>query len=554
MKETMTLLKIQLAARYGFAEMKTNKKQMHKRLGMLAVVAFAMIYLLAIYVFIMFMVFQGAKQLGSPEIVITISSAACAFVVFLFGIFIILTVLFFAKDSEFLLSLPVRQRSIFASKFAMVMLREYPLMLFLMLPPVIIYGVYMGLSVLYYLKALIIILLLPLIPLAASALLSMLLMRIAARMRHRELFATVGGILFFALIMVGQLLLNNALSSSDPSKIMQQFAQKGGAVDMLGRYYPPALWATKSLMSSDIQSWLNLLLFVVVSVAAFVVVLMLASFIYQKGSQAQFETAKTTKSNVKMSYRSGAPVFAIFKNEWITILKTPIYAMNILFGIILAPIILIMPLAAGAQSRGSSHGFAELAALGTKAGDTIMMLVLAGIIMLFSPMNPAPSTALSREGKCLWLMKTMPLTPRTQILGKFYCGYSISALIAVCIAIVFAFAYHASPVAVFCALILSLIFLVITTALSLIIDVLRPKLSWANEQEAIKQNMNVLAAMLLSFLLAGILAVPGIFFAIFKLPLLAIFGIYLVLFGGLAFGAMAALFNLFESRFNKLSI
>ena len=41
--------------------------------------------------------------------------------------------------------------------------------------------------------------------------------------------------------------------------------------------------------------------------------------------------------------------------------------------------------------------------------------------------------------------------------------------------------------------------------MTLIIDVLRPKLEWNNPQEAIKQNMNALLSMLLSLISYGII-------------------------------------------------
>jgi ABC-2 type transport system permease protein len=71
--------------------------------------------------------------------------------------------------------------------------------------------------------------------------------------------------------------------------------------------------------------------------------------------------------------------------------------------------------------------------------------------------------------------------------------------------------------------------LVPISAVGIYIDLMRPKLIWNNPQEAIKQNFNVVIAMLLGFVLVTIFGAIGYFITIFGLNTFAVFGIMLII-------------------------
>ncbi|HEX3026417.1 MAG TPA: hypothetical protein VHR42_04215, partial [Clostridia bacterium] len=354
MKQYFILLKLQIRSQFRLGGLKKGSGSglggALKKIGMAVLILFALAELLGVYTFMMLSLYQGAKALNSPEIVLTVSAACCALVIFAFGIFFILSVLFFAKDSEFLISLPVRQNHIFATKFTLIALREYPITLFIMLPPVIIYGIGSGRGAAYYVLALCAIILLPMIPLALSSFLSLLMMRAVARMRHREVFATIGGILIFVLVFFGQTMLSSRLSSSNSAELVKAMTARGGLVTQASRLYPPSEWLTFALSGNSAPKYFLYLLGL--SAAAVYIVIALSSRIYQKGMQVQFESPKGS-SRKKYRFSSSSPVITIVRNEWISIIKTPVYAMNTLLGIILAPLVLIMPAFSGGSDTSS---------------------------------------------------------------------------------------------------------------------------------------------------------------------------------------------------------
>ena len=73
------------------------------------------------------------------------------------------------------------------------------------------------------------------------------------------------------------------------------------------------------------------------------------------------------------------------------------------------------------------------------------------------------------------------------------------------------------------------------TAFNLMIDMAKPKLIWNNPQEAVKQNMNGLLGMLVSFLILGVLTVAVVIMINAGIYRWAIYLILALLMSGWAF-------------------
>jgi len=430
-----------------------------------------------------------------------------------FGIFYILSGIFLAKDTEFLATLPLPQGSIFASKFILVLLGEYPFAFFLMLPPVIIYGIGQNMGVVYYLLALICILFIPLVPLVVSSFFSLLLMNIVGRSRRRDLITIVGSIILIIGMFLGQNYLISRMPDNEQEFLAELVKNSNVVVEYTGRVFPPAVWITKILSGTFSEAAVNMAYLLIVSLGAFLLVYLIASFIYQRGATAQFE-AVTSTGKTRLSYRSTSQVLAIFRIEWLTILRTPIYALNSLVMIFIAPLIMMMPMFGGNFSKDSD--LENLFNLIEKGVSTpLFPMIVAGVVTLFVLMNPAVSSTFSREGKNIWILKNIPVKPEIQVYGKLLAGYSISFIGAVLSSVVAMLSFGITPAATVMAVILSAAALVPISAVGIYIDMIRPKLVWNNPQEAIKQNFNVVVAMLLGFVTLSIFGVIGYFVAAF---------------------------------------
>lgn len=511
MSKFFSLLKLQVKVRFGLSmaryNFRNNRKELWKAVGLALVILLAIAQLLAIYAYIMRALHRAATALASPQLIITLAASGAGLFILIFGVFYILGVLFLAKDTEFLASLPVRQSSVFLSKFALVMIGEYPIVFFLMAPPVIIYGASEQKGVLYYVAALVIMLILPVIPLVISAILSLCLMGTVSRIRRRSLAVTVGSVILLIAFLIGE----NMLISRIPDEglgtefLVKILEREDGLVEWSGRIFPPSVWVTKALAGTGTAAFANFVYLVLLSAACFAAAWLLSSLIYHRGATAQLEAEKSAEGK-KLTYKSTSPVMVFFKNEWKMIIRTPVYAINSLTGMIVGPVIMCMPLIGGSFARDPD--FKALLEFMERFGSTPeFVLIASAITTVFGAFNPAISSTYSREGRSVWILKTIPVKPQTQAAGKLMAGYSISLLSAVATSLAMAFTLRMRFGVWLGSLAISAAALFPICISGILIDLAKPKLRWNNANEAIKQNLNVFLATVAALAIIAVLGV-----------------------------------------------
>ena len=126
----------------------------------------------------------------------------------------------------------------------------------------------------------------------------------------------------------------------------------------------------------------------------------------------------------------------------------------------------------------------------------IMTLVIVAIHGLIVAGNQVASTAISREGRAFWASKMIPVSPRDQFKGKM--GYSLGfamlqliILLASCALILKVDALHLGLIAA-----LGILVSVPVTAIAMMNDLYKPKLTWEDPHQAMKGNFGTLIAML----------------------------------------------------------
>ena len=169
--------------------------------------------------------------------------------------------------------------------------------------------------------------------------------------------------------------------------------------------------------------------------------------------------------------------------------------------------------------------------------QVLVMCVLAGVMAYMGGMNPALSTAVTREGKGHDFMTALPVSGMTFVRAKFIVGFGLSVLglVAATIALIVMFPSFVLPTAL--ALALCLLYSYTNSALALSRDVKKPRLDWVTEQEAVKQNFGVLISMLVSWVILIALGVLTYFLITWGLDMLPVFGILAGILAVMAIGA-----------------
>jgi ABC-2 type transport system permease protein len=558
MKPFTAYLKMQLNVNYGVSALKyrftREKKKLWEPILIAVVIPLAFLPLLVLYTLLMSGLFAAGSAMKQPEIILTISFLFSQLVILLFGLFYIMGTFYFSQDLESLVPLPLKPYEVIGGKFAVVTVNEYLTSVPILLPPLIIYGIGTGQGLFYWLKGLLLLAATPALPLTIASLVIMLLMRIVNFRRYKDLMAIVGGFSIFILSMVFSMFMQKVPENSNSEFLNNLLASQTGLIDLIGRSFPPSIWATRALSEGGFAGLGYLLLFLAVCALLFVLLLWLSNKVFYQSLLAGQEVTRKKKimSMIQMNKQYGklsSPVLAIMKREWKLLIRTPIYVLNGLTGSIMGPFIILIMF----FTKGRDKDATELFNIIGKP-EAVPYILLAGLgLMLFTAgVNLVASTSLSREGKTFWITKLIPVSAQQQVSAKLILSYLISALGVVVTGIVMYLFLGQSLASILGVCLVGLLGAVPMTALSLLLDVFHPKLVWNSEQEAMKQNMNGVLGMLLSLLIMLVLGAVVFVLMILKVEILLVFaavGVVSVILGILA---VMALYAVAVSKYREL--
>ena len=503
------LLRLQLLSRFADLKPKNLKKAFAEKrgrtVGMTIAIIFLVLYLGGMLFFLEKTALDVLGKLGMENVLVAMAIMLAMIGTLIMSFFFIMSSLFLGRDAGYLAALPLKPRTILGSKLAQVWVSETLISAVLLLPACIQYGIRVGAGIGFYVRLIPVWLLVDVIPIAIVAFVSTLLIRLTALWKHREMLTTVFSILFVVAYMI--LMFNMGGMTGDSAsggEMMEQFFMNYSArITMLTKVFPPATWAAQGLLGD----WGQLALYIAANLAAAALVIWLVGYVYRKLSLLQTEapTGDSRKRTVKESFETGSAFKACVQRELRTILRVPSYATNIL-PIAFMPLLMVIMLYF-VIGRSSGEGGTLQQLLAGAVSETLITGILFAAMAYVGGMNPALSTAVTREGKGHDMMKSLPVPVETIIRSKFVVGFGLSAIGTLSAGIALVVILPGMTVSVILASVMSLLFAYLNACLALIRDIRKPRLDWVTEQEAVKQNFGVMISMLISW---GILIALGI--------------------------------------------
>ena len=425
-------------------------------------------------------------QIHQEGVMIGFGFQIANFVTFLFSIFLIPSVFYFSKDSETLLSLPIKPQTILASKFTVCLIYEYIFSLAVAIPLLVAYVHNVDVTPLFYIFAVIVVLTLPVYPLILSSIISMLVMRFVPFFKNRDRF--------------NYFMNSESMQNIEPQQLISILMDGNNSlINMLSLIFPGVPYAAKALYNADILSFI---INIVITIAAVACFLFIGKMVYFKGAIGFNETGSNRKKLSDKEFDKTThqknKVQTYMMKEFKLLIRTPVYFLNCIGTSAIMPIVFIIiyftsasDIDLSALSGFSFEGFLPYAVL----------IGLAGGI-LFANMNLISATAISREGSNVMFMKYIPMEFKQQIHAKTNCGIIVSLI----------FPYLPIYYYIVCFL-ASIITTLLGNYAGILVDMAHPKLVWEQEAAAVKQNMTAMIAMMGGMALCGLMV-----FAVFMLP------------------------------------
>ncbi|PHD74101.1 putative ABC transporter permease subunit [Bacillus toyonensis] len=503
MSKIWTLTKVLLKLNY--ADFITDKKK-----------RWAYVFSFAAILFVGFLIFgsmthgmyEGLKQLRQePGMIIAMGLAIASIWVFLMSITNILTVFYYSNDIEMLLPLPLKPAQIISAKFLTVLITQYVMSLFILLPIFITYGLKSGVFITYYIYMIFIYLLFPIVPLVLASLLMTIIMRytnIAKNKDRGNIFIGIVSILFIVGINVFLQWRNKSAFSGDGAAEYLVNNQSSLIVQMTN-YFPTTYFGAVALVES--ANWkgpLYVMIFAVISFVFFVLFYYIAERTYLKGviglSMSTAKKEVISAEGLQKSTVQSSHLKAYVKKEFKTLFRTPQFFLNCIVQTFIMPIMLFFILFV---QDGNLKFITEYINNPETTGFAIGVGLCASLFLMGS--NVIATTSFSRDGSSWFVNRYLPVKASDIFFAKAITAWLINVIILAVFGITMAVVAGISPIFMILWFLLSANGLLLINLIGTRWDAQTADIHWDTEQKLFKSRYTTLWNFLANILIALII-------------------------------------------------
>jgi len=522
----ITLLKTSFDLGFGNKSKKASKKK-----SSLIALSFLTLILLSLSLPIITLVNQFVLALNTFNlseaiwyVVLPIASLSIG----VLSLFSVISIMFLSNDNKILLFLPLSAKQIFSARFFVVLVYTYLILAIFIVPILIGYGTTLGLPLSFYLISLINMILIPIIPLSLIVLVMSYLLRYTNLAKYRDAFTylAMGIVLTLALAFnyyftqaIGAIELNPAEIVENVRSLLTVYG------NVINRFFPYLSFALNSLISNDIlEQLLNLFILISINLTIIFVLIIFIGPVYLKTIIGSDERRKNRKVNNVLYKNKPKNIFiSLISLEWKTLVRSPIYFLNLILIVIILPLILFGSIFFGTSASASQVELLEIIelmnGLDFNFNNPLYVSILFGISLFLGSTTLIAPTAISRLGGSAAFFKALPISNLNFINFKVFWA-NVLTIVPILIYIVIGSIYNF--LGVFEAMLLAGAIIPLFTLINyfgFMIDLFYPKLDWLNEAQAVKQNLNTIFYMLGIWLLIALLVYGGFLIEDLGLPI-----------------------------------
>lgn len=493
------LIAIRLKGTFASAMGGKDKKGNPKPVSRAKILGMGLAYLFIAAVFLGLILSMSAPMamillpLGGENLYFGIFMLISFTFVFIFSVFETKSELYECKDNELLLSLPIRSRDIVISRICTVLIYNYVEELIFMLPVIVCYIIFGG-GILGVIGSIYVFLTLPLVATALAMGVGYAVHLLSHKLaRFKNLMIILLSLGFMTLYFVGYtaILENMDKFLENLENNFESIAKNYSFVAILGSV------ATLKLLPT-----------LVYTVAILAITVITVYVISKRYIKLITSTVKTKKSvYVAKELKGKNQLLAMTKKEFLRFLSSPTYMLN-------AGLAYLLQLAAAIFIAVLGPGIFEidpamLAEFGMSADAFKKMAVplFISIIVLAESMSMISSSAVSLEGKNLWILKSMPIPSKTVLLAKAMPQIILSLAFSLISGVIAAVGLGVGFVEALFFILIPAAYGILSAFIGIIINVLRPKLDFVNEVQVIKQSSATFFTMIINMLLSVVIMI-----------------------------------------------
>lgn len=403
-----------------------------------------------------------------------------------------------SKDTNILMTMPIKDEEIYLSKFLAIVLSKFEIFYFYILM-ILVYIFNMGFSFIKFFGLIINSFPIFVTSVAIISIFIMVIMRYSNIRFYKTSLKFIG--YGFLLLLLGFIYFYSYRKNGDVSiiKLVTKFFLDHK--DKLSLIFFHTRIYGKSLGGSGIDFIIYTFLLYIYTFLILYILSKLASKIYFDSLLGN-EKRKIHKKNIKISSKKSSTIIAIFKKDFKTIIKSPVY---------LFPIISSMIIFTCIWGFGTIEMFDFIKNLDFSNVEIYLFIIIGAFVFRFfiSANDLGINSSLSREGESLYQTLTLPISPKENILGRALSINLVNLIINIFFCLVVKFIIKINiPVslAIFLGFTLESI---LSSFLGLLMDANSVNIHWQKERDLTKgssQNIGYYVISGITMTIVGVFA------------------------------------------------
>ena len=417
-------------------------------------------------------------------------------------IFSSINILYFTKDSEYLLPLPLKPYQIILARTNVMLIAEYVIIFLIGFIPLVMYGILTGAGIVYYLTMILAVILVPILPVLLISMLVMFIMSFARLTKNRNRFQLFATLLVLAIIIALSISTSGMKQDLTNEEMAQMVVQANGMIELVKGYVPTVDYLMEALTTNSLfTAIVEVLKTLGITIIGFIVYMLIAQKIYFKGLVGNLFGGGASSSNKEINqkeYRNSKLYKSYVGKEFKNMARNPVFLMQCLIPAVLIPIIMVVVVYAGLNSDGMGLEQITQMAQQMPTNTFFIACIILGVIQFFTMFIYISITAISRDGENAVFMKYIPVSLYKQYMYKIIPNI-IMNIVTIIITLGMAEYLLNLPVITLIALfIVATIMGILQSIAMIIVDLKRPKLNWDSEYAVAKQNLNLVFPVLLA--------------------------------------------------------
>ena len=417
-------------------------------------------------------------------------------------IFSSINILYFTKDSEYLLPLPLKPYQIILARTNVMLIAEYVIIFLIGFIPLVMYGILTGAGIVYYLTMILAVILVPILPVLLISMLVMFIMSFAKLTKNRNRFQLFATLLVLAIIIAISISTSGMKQDLTNEEMAQMVVKANGMIELVKGYVPTVDYLMEALTTNSLfTAIVEVLKTLGITIIGFIVYMLIAQKIYFKGLVGNLFGGGASSSNKEINqkeYRNSKLYKSYVGKEFKNMARNPVFLMQCLIPAVLIPIIMVVVVYAGLNSDGM--GLEKITQMVQQMSTNTFFIacIILGVIQFFTMFIYISITAISRDGENAVFMKYIPVSLYKQYMYKIIPNI-IMNIVTIIITLGMAEYLLNLPVITLIALfVVATIMGILQSIAMIIVDLKRPKLNWDSEYAVAKQNLNLVFPVLLA--------------------------------------------------------